>query len=78
MTLVRVARYAAWCLDRHRPLDWAPRAQASRSPTAHRGSCVRRIAMAVGTDRRWFGEVRTHHEAARTVMSDLPEGESAM
>ncbi len=76
MTLVRVARYAAWCPKRHRPLDGATRAQASRSPTAHKGSCVRRIA--VGTDRRWFGEVRTHHEAARMVMDDLPEGESAM
>ena len=76
MTLVRVARYAAWCPNRHRPLDGAARAQASRSPTANRGSCVRRIAVA--TDRRWFGEVRTHHEAARTVMCDLPEGEPAM
>ena len=76
MTLVRVARYAAWCPEWHRPLDWATRAQASQSPTANKGSCVRRIA--VGTDRRWFGEVRTHHEAARTVRCDLPQGESEM
>jgi hypothetical protein len=51
---VRAARYAAWCPEWHRPLDWAARFQAFQSPTAHKGSCVRRED--VGTDRRWFGK----------------------
>ena len=54
MNLVRVARYAAWCRERHRPLDGATRFQASTVAQAHKGSCVRRTD--VGTDRRWFGE----------------------
>ncbi len=54
MDLVRAARYAAWCRDRHRPLDGAARFQASTVAQAHKGSCVRRNN--VGTDRRWFGE----------------------
>ena len=76
MILVRAARYAAWCRERHRPLDWAARSQAFQSPTAHKGSCVRRID--VGTDRRWFGWVRTHRKAARTMLIDLPRGELRM
>ncbi len=51
---MRAARYAAWCQDRHRPLDGAARFQASTVAQAHKGSCVRRTD--VGTDRRWFGE----------------------
>jgi hypothetical protein len=54
MNLVRAARYAAGCRDRHRPLDGAARFQASIVAQAHKGSCVRRSD--VGTDRRWFGE----------------------
>ena len=76
MVLVRGARYAAWCPRGRRPLDWAPRAQASQSPPVHKGSCVRRLA--VGTDRGLFGEARTHHEAASMIICDLPEGELAM
>ena len=32
MILVRAARYAAWCRERHRPLDWAARFQAFSRP----------------------------------------------
>ncbi len=76
MILVRAARYAAWCRERHRPLDWVARSQAFQSPMAHKGSCVRRND--VGTDRRWFGEVRTHREAARNTLADLPRGDMRM
>ena len=69
MILVRAARYAAWCRRRHRPLDWAARLQALESPTAYKGSCVR--CNDVGTDRRWFGTVRTQMKAARNVLVDL-------
>jgi hypothetical protein len=76
MILVRAARYAAWCRERHRPLDWAARPQAFQSPTAHKGSCVRRND--VGTDRRWFGAVRTHRKAARNIILVLPTGAQRM
>ena len=76
MILVRAARYAAWCRQRHRPLDWAARSQAFQSPIAHKGSCVRRSD--VGTDRRWFGKVRTHRKAARNILVNLPRGELRM
>ena len=76
MTLVRAARYAAWCRAGHRPLDGAARFQASTVAQAHKGSCVRRTD--VGTDRRWFGESGRTVEAARNVPMDLSRGDTPM
>ncbi len=76
MNLVRVARNAAGCQERHRPLDGAARFQASTVAQAHKGSCVRRTD--AGTDRRWFGESGRTVEAARSLLVDLPTGDTRM